>query len=72
MQSQSYHGYQVWGHSIVELEGQLQTKRYAASGTITLRGKLVHASGVLGHFDSEVDAELAGLDWARAWVDAHS
>ena len=72
MQSQSYHGYQVWGHSIVELEGQLQTKRYAASGTITLRGKLVHASGVLGHFDSEVDAELAGLAWARAWVDAHS
>ena len=72
MQSQSYHGYQVWGHSIVELEGQLQTKRYAASGTITLRGKLVHASVVLGHFDSEVDAELAGLDWARAWVDAHS
>ncbi|TCF99194.1 hypothetical protein BZM26_20365 [Paraburkholderia strydomiana] len=72
MQSQSYHEYQVWGHSIVELEGQLQTQCYAASGTITLRGKLVHASGVLGHFESEVDAELAGLDWARAWVDAHS
>ncbi|MFM0196138.1 hypothetical protein PQQ65_23845 [Paraburkholderia strydomiana] len=72
MQSQSYHGYQVWGHSIVELEGQLQTERYAASGTITLRGKLVHASGVLGHFGSEEDAELAGLDGARAWVDAHS
>ena len=72
MQSQSYHGYQVWGHSIVELEGQLQTKRYAASGTITLRGKLVHASGVLDHYESEEDAEVAGLDWARAWVDAHS
>jgi len=72
MQSQSYHGYQVWGHSIVELEGELQRERYAASGTITLRGKLVHASGVLGHFESEDDAELAGLDWARAWVDAHS
>ena len=72
MQSQSHHGYQVWGHSIVELKGELQRERYAASGTITLRGKLVHASGVLGHFESEVDAELAGLDWARAWVDAHS
>ncbi|MGY6119629.1 hypothetical protein ACW9YV_16785 (plasmid) [Paraburkholderia strydomiana] len=72
MQSQSYHGYQVWGHSIVELEGQWRTKRYAASGTITLRGKLVHASGVLGHYESEEDAEVAGLDWARAWVDAHS
>ena len=72
MQSQSYQGYQVWGHSIVELEGQLQTERYAASGTITLRGKLVHASGVLGHYESEEDAEVAGLEWARAWVDAHS
>jgi len=72
MQSQSYHGYQVCGHSIVEPEGQSQRERYAASGTITFRGKLVHASGVLGHFDSEEEAELAGLDWARAWVDAHS
>jgi len=72
MQSQSYPGYQVWGHSIVEPEGQSQRERYAASGTITLRGKLVHASGVLGHLDREEEAELAGLDWARAWVDAHS
>ena len=72
MQSQSYQGYQVWGHSIVEPEGQSQRERYAASGTITLRGKLVHASGVLGHLDREEEAELAGLDWARAWVDAHS
>ena len=71
MQSQSYHAYQVWGHSIVEYQTGLQRERYAASGTITLRGKLVHASGLLGHFESEDDAQLAGLEWARAWVDAH-
>ncbi|WP_027803567.1 hypothetical protein [Paraburkholderia dilworthii] len=73
MQSQNYRGYDVWGHAIVEEEGILQPERYAASGTITLGGgKLIEASGVLGHFESEEDAQLAGLDWARAWVDAHS
>jgi hypothetical protein len=72
MQAQSYHGYDVWGHAIPEQEGILQPERYAASGTITLGGKLIHASGVLGHFGSEEEAELAGLDWALAWVDAHT
>ena len=50
----------------------MQRERYAENGTITLRGKLVHASGVLGHFKSEEDAELAGMDSDRAWVDAHT
>lgn len=71
MESDSYSGYTVWGHAILQQEGILQTERYAASGTITAGGKLIEASGVLGHFDSEEEARHAGLDWARAWVDAH-
>lgn len=71
MQSQKYHGYDVWGHAILEQEGILQPERYASSGTITQGGKLVEASGVLAHFDTEEDAQLAGVSWARAWVDAH-
>jgi hypothetical protein len=27
------------------------------------------ASGLIGVFDTEEDAERAGLDWARAYVD---
>jgi hypothetical protein len=73
MQSQKYRGYDVWGHAIVEEnDGIHRPKRYAASGTITHGGKLVQASGVLGHFESEEDAQLAGLGWARAWVDANA
>jgi hypothetical protein len=34
-------------------------------------GKLVQASDVLGTFDTEAEAGLAGLDWARAWIDSH-
>jgi hypothetical protein len=71
MQSQSYHGYKVWAHAILQQEDILPPGRYAASGTITASGKLVEASGVLGFFDTEDEAHLAGLDWARAWVDAH-
>lgn len=47
-------------------------ERYAASGTITQRNKVVEASGVLGLFDTQQEAELAGLDWAWAWVDSHA
>jgi hypothetical protein len=72
MQSQSYQGYDVWGHAIPEQDVILQPERYAASGTITRGGKLIEASGVLRYFDSEEDAQLAGLDWARAWVHTHS
>jgi hypothetical protein len=66
MESQSYHGYSVWGHAILQQEDILHPERYAASGTITMGGKLIGASGVLGHFDSEEEAQYAGLDWARA------
>ena len=72
MQSQKYRGYDVWGHAIVEENNDDQRpERYAASGTITLGGKLIQVSGVLGDFESEEDAQLAGVGWARAWVDAH-
>jgi hypothetical protein len=71
MESQSYHGYSVWGHAVLQQEDILQPERYAASATITLGGKLIEASGVLGHFDSAEQAQHAGLDWARAWVDTH-
>lgn len=71
MESQSYHGYSVWGHAILQQEDILQPERYAASGTITMGGKLLNESGVLGHFGSEEEAQHAGLAWARAWVDAH-
>jgi hypothetical protein len=53
-------------------EEPMLSQRYAASGTITQRNKVVEASGVLGRFDTQHEAELAGLDWARAWVDGHA
>lgn len=71
MESQSYQGYNIWGHAILQQEDILQPERYAASGTITRHNKLVEASGILDYFDTEEQARLAGLDWARAWVDSH-
>ncbi|MFM0629802.1 hypothetical protein [Paraburkholderia xenovorans] len=71
MESQSYHGYSVWGHAILQQEDILQPERYAASGTITLKGKLVEASGILGYFDTDGEAPQAGLVWARAWIDSN-
>jgi len=72
MEAETYNGYQIWGHAILQQDEILQPERYAASGTITQHNKLVEASGVLGVFDSEDDARLAGLEWARAWIDNHS
>ncbi|MGF6774911.1 hypothetical protein [Paraburkholderia sp. GAS334] len=71
MQSESYNGYNFWGHAILQQEDILQPERYAASGTITQNNKLVEASGVLGYFDTDEEAQQAGLAWARAWVDSH-
>ena len=71
MESQSYQGYSVWGHAILQQEDILQPERYAASGTITLAGKLIEASGILGYFHTEEEAQHTGLDWARAWIDSH-
>ncbi|WP_144109047.1 hypothetical protein [Paraburkholderia sp. BCC1886] len=71
MESEIYHGYNVWGHAILQQEDILQPERYAASGTITRGGKLIEASGILGYFDFENEAQHVGLDWARAWIDSH-
>jgi hypothetical protein len=59
----------LWGHAILQQREILHPERYAASGTITKDNKVVEASGVLGEFETEEEAELAGIQWARAWVD---
>jgi hypothetical protein len=71
MESGSYKGYRIFGHAILQQEDLLSPERYAGSGTITRDTKMVDASGVLGVFDTEEEAQLAGLGWARAWVDNH-
>jgi len=71
VESETYLGYNVWGHAIFQQEDILQPERYAASGTITASGKLIEASGILSYYDSEEEAQQAGLDWARGWVDAN-
>ncbi|SIN80646.1 hypothetical protein [Paraburkholderia phenazinium] len=71
MESGIYKGYRLFGHAIRQQEDILLPERYAASGTIIHETKMVEASGVLGAFDTEDEAQFAGLDWARAWVDNH-
>ena len=71
MEAETYKGYSIWGHAILQQEGILQPEKFAASGTITKNTKLVEASGVLGSFETEEEAQLVGLAWARAWVDSH-
>ncbi|MFM0173643.1 hypothetical protein PQR33_30445 [Paraburkholderia sediminicola] len=71
MEAESYKGYAIWGHAILEHADILQPERYAGSGTITKSSRFVEASGVLGSFETEEDAHVAGLAWARAWIDSH-
>ncbi|MFP3566616.1 hypothetical protein [Paraburkholderia sp. SIMBA_030] len=71
MESGSYKGYRIFGHAILQQEDILSPERYAGSGTITRDTKMVEASGVVGVFDTEEEAQFAGLGWARAWVDNH-
>ncbi|WP_434664421.1 hypothetical protein P5W99_20000 [Paraburkholderia sp. A3BS-1L] len=71
MEQEKYKGCLLWGHAIAQQEELLEPERYAASGTITRDNKLIEASGVLGLFDTEQEAQEVGLAWARAWVDAH-
>ena len=71
MESESYKGYSVWGHAILQQEDILLPERYGASGTITQNNKLVETSGILGHFDTEDEARQFGLAWALAWIDSH-
>ena len=71
MQTEKYGGYALWGHAILQQEDIQQTERFAASGTITQGTRVVEVSGVLGTFDTQEVAELAGLAWGRAWVDSN-
>lgn len=71
MEAETYHGYSIWGHAIRQQEELLQPERYAASGTITQSNKVIEASGVLGFFDTDEEAQRTGLEWARAWIDSH-
>ncbi|WP_321813162.1 MULTISPECIES: hypothetical protein [unclassified Paraburkholderia] len=71
MEQESYKAFILWGYAIAQQDVLLAPERFAASGTITQANKLVEASGVLGLFDTEQEAQEAGLAWARAWVDAH-
>lgn len=71
MERQNYRGYAIWGHAIAQRDNLLEHDRYAASGTITRDTKFVEASGILGVFVSEQEAQETGLSWARAWVDNH-
>jgi hypothetical protein len=70
MRSEKHKGFMLWGHAILLQREILHPERYAASGTITRDNKVVEASGVLGEFETEEEAELAGIQWARAWVDS--
>jgi hypothetical protein len=70
MQSETYNGYKVWGHAIQQQDELLQPIRFGASGTVTLDGRFVEDSGLIAGFDREEEAERAGLDWARAYVDS--
>jgi hypothetical protein len=70
MQSETYKGYNVWGHAIAQQEELLQPIRFGASGTVTQNNRFVEDSGLIGVFDTEEEAERAGLDWARAYVDS--
>jgi hypothetical protein len=71
MEAKKYRGYTIFGHAILQQDEILQPERYAASGTIAQDRRFVEASGVLGSFDNEEEAQLVGLAWARAWVDNH-
>jgi hypothetical protein len=68
-QSEKYRSYVLCGHAILQQEGIQHAERYAASGPITWNTKVVEACSVPGAFDTEAEAELDGLAWARAWVD---
>ncbi|MFM0169129.1 hypothetical protein PQR33_07215 [Paraburkholderia sediminicola] len=71
MQTDQYRGYTLWGHAILQQENHVPPERFAGSGTIMRDSKVVVASGVLGVFDTDEEAESAGLSWCRAWVDNH-
>ncbi|MFL9934829.1 hypothetical protein P0D88_38140 [Paraburkholderia sp. RL18-103-BIB-C] len=71
MESESYNGSNTSGHAIRAHADILQPERYAGSGTITKSMRFAEASSVLGYFESDKDAHVAGLASARAWIDGH-
>jgi hypothetical protein len=71
MQTDQYRGYTLWGHAILQQEDVMRSERFARRGTIVRDAKVVVASGVLGVFEADEEAESAGLSWCRAWVDSH-
>lgn len=71
MQTDQYRGYTLWGHAILQQEDVARPGQIAGSGTIMRGSQVVVASGVLDLFDSDEEAESAGLSWCRAWVDNH-
>jgi hypothetical protein len=71
MEHETSKGYALWGHAIAQQQVLFAADRYAASGTITRDQKFVAASGILGLFDTEEEAQATGMAWARAWVDSH-
>jgi hypothetical protein len=71
MRTEKYRGYPLWGHAILQQEDNPRTERFVGSGTITRDTKVVHVSGIFGHFGTEEDAENAGIAWCRAWIESH-
>lgn len=71
MQTEKYRGYTLWGHAILQHQDGSPQNRFAGSGTVTLDARVVEVSGVLGAFDTDEQAESAGMSWCRAWVDSH-
>ncbi len=66
MESEVYKGFSIYGHSIE------QGTSYAASGTIMRDGMVLQSSGILDIFQTDEEALLTGLAWAREWVDGHT
>jgi hypothetical protein len=66
METEVYRGYSIYGHSIERDSG------YAASGTVVRDGRVIQSSDILDIFQTDEEALLAGLTWAREWVDGHS
>jgi hypothetical protein len=65
METEVYKSFAIYGHAIAQDAG------FAASGTIMRDDRLVQSSGILDVFLTEEEALLAGLAWAREWVDGH-
>ncbi|GAB7542976.1 hypothetical protein [Cupriavidus sp. D39] len=66
MTIESYQGYTVRGFA-----KQLGDGSFEASGAVEKDGRLVEGSDPLGYYPSFERAAVAGIVWAKAWVDDH-